>query len=455
MSQTCFRTLRKKRMGYACGITGLTLILYLSLFQDFSLAKELVLNTYTLDSIIHYALQNNPRIRISGKDIETELYGIDAARSERMPKLDFGSGAVRYRYPSPLTPISGPLGPGADFPDFERNVYDTGLFVRLPLFKGGRLYRGVRIAEMKKAVAEDTYTVNKQELVYNLSSVYYKIAQLEKLLAANEASVRQLETHRKNVELFLKAGTVPPLDLLKTEVELSHAKENRLLVKNSLDSAYELLKTLMGIDDTERKISIVHMAPSPDTLPDVEGSIGKALCQRPDYKAVEKKKMISEERIKVAQGKRFPDIYAAGEYTGRAGDSLAFKENWNVGVRLVVPVFDGGLIRSEVDKERNELEKVKEEERLLRLIIAREVRDAHLNIANAKERIDVTEKAIASARENLRVELLKYDTGAGTSTDVIDARTALLRAETEYYQALYDKEAAVAYLKKAIGEDNY
>ena len=455
MSQACSGALRKRRMRYTYGIVFFTFIVYLFLFQGSSLAEEPVLSTYTLDSIIRYALKNNPRIRMSGKDIETELYGIDAAKAERMPRIDFGSGAFRYRYPSPLTPISGPLGPDADFPDFERNVYDTGLSFKLPLFKGGRLYRGVRIAEMKKAVAEDTYTVNKQELVYNLSSVYYKIAQLEKLLTANEASVRQLETHKKNVELFLKAGTVPPLDLLKTEVELSHARENRLLVRNSLESAYELLKTLMGIDDMERTISIAHGGASPNVLPSVEDSISKAFAQRPDYKAVEKKKMIIEEQIKVAQGKRFPDIYATGEYIGRAGDRLAFKENWNVGVRLVIPVFDGGLIRSEIDKERNELEKVREEERMLRLAITREIRDAHLNVANAKERIEVTEKIIASARENLRVELLKYDTGAGTSTDVIDARTALLRAETEYYQAIYDKEAALAYLKKAVGEDNY
>ncbi|OPY76689.1 MAG: Outer membrane protein TolC precursor [Syntrophorhabdus sp. PtaU1.Bin058] len=455
MKQACPGTLRKKRMRYAYGIMCLAFIVYLSLFCGSSFAEEPAPNAYTLDSIIRYALRNNPRIRMSGKDIEAEVYGLDAAKAERMPKLDLGSGAFRYRYPTPLTPIYGPLGPDADLPDFERNVYDTGLSFRLPLFKGGRLYRGVRIAEMKKAVAEDTYTVNKQELVYNLSSVYYKIAQLEKLLTANEASVRQLETHKKNVELFLKAGTVPSLDLLKAEVELSHARENRLLVKNSLDSAYELLKTLMGIDDMERTISIAHGTPSPDILPAVEDSIGKAFAQRPDYKAVEKKKIIGEERIKVAQGKRFPDIYATGEYTGRAGDRLAFKENWNVGVRLIVPVFDGGLIRSEIDKERNELEKVREEERMLRLTIIREIRDAHLNIANAKERIEVTEKAIASAQENLRVELLKYDTGAGTSTDVIDARTALLRAETEYYQAIYDKEAAFAYLRKAVGEDNY
>ncbi len=53
------------------------------------------------------------------------------------------------------------------------------------------------------------------------------------------------------------------------------------------------------------------------------------------------------------------------------------------------------------------------------------------------------------------MEKLKYNTGAGTSTDVIDAQTVLLRAETDHYQALFDREIAFAYLKKAIGEDEY
>ena len=55
----------------------------------------------------------------------------------------------------------------------------------------------------------------------------------------------------------------------------------------------------------------------------------------------------------------------------------------------------------------------------------------------------------------MRIEVLRYDTGGGTSTDVIDAQTALLRAETDNYQALFDRETALAYLKKAVGEDEY
>lgn len=411
---------------------------------------------FTLAAVIDYALKKNPGLRISDKDVIAETYGIDKAKAEMMPRIDFGSGAARYRYAAPLTPIviSGPVGPGTDFPDFERNIYDVGGYFRFPIFKGGRLVRGVQVAEMKRSVAQDNYSTTKQDLVYNLASVFYKISQLERLLEANEATVKQLEAHKRNVESYLRAGTVPKLDLLKADVELSHAQERRLFVKNSLESTYELLKTLMGIDDMSSKIAI-DPGPQPKETamaPELDESIRKAFSQRPEYIAVMKKKKISEEKVKIAWGKRLPDVYAAGEYSGRSGDSLSFKENWSFGLKMVLPVFDGGLIRSEIDKERNELERVKEEERLLRIAIAREVRDAHLGIANAEERIAVTGKAIESAKESLRVELLKYDAGSGMGTDVIDAQTALLRAETDLYQALYDKETALALLRKATGE---
>jgi outer membrane protein len=414
-------------------------------------------NKYTLSMLIKYAMKNNPRIRIAAKDIEAEIYGIDLARADRMLKIDGVSGITRYRYDTPLTPIviQPPIGPGTDFPLFRSTIWDAGISFRLPLFRGGRLFRGVNVAEMKKTVAEDNYRMSKQELVYNISSVYYKIAQLEKLLLANDASVKQLEVHKGNVEIYLKTGVAPRLDLLKTDVELSHAKENRLLVKNNLAGAYEFLKNLMGMDDMDVRISIVHEKPADISYPDLTESMDMALLRRPDYKAVAKKRLISEERIKIAEGRRLPDIFVAGQYGGAAGSDTGFRENWYYGVKLTIPIMDGGSIRSEINREKVQLEKAREEERFLKLAIIREVRDAHMSIANVKERIEVTQKAIESARENLRVELLKYDTGAGMSQDVIDAQTALLRAETDYYQAFFDRETAIAYLSKAIGEDRY
>ncbi len=410
---------------------------------------------YTLSMIIDYAIKNNPRIRIAAKDIEAGKYGIDFARSERMLKIDGGSGITMYRYDMPLYPIviEPPIGPGTDFPLFRRTILDAGFSFKLPLFRGGRLFREVNIAELKKSAAEDIYRMNKQELIYNISSTYYKIAQLEKLLVVNDASIKQIEAHKRNVEFYLKAGVVPKLDLLKTDVELAHAMERKLISENYLDTAYGFLKTLMGMDDIDIKIKIISEDVQRRTYPDLSESMEMALSCRPDYKAIVKKRIISEERVKIAEGRRLPDISLAGQYGGASGIDTGFRENWYYGLRLTLPILDGGSIRSAIEKEKIQLDKAREEERSLKHVIAREVRDAYLGILNAEERVEVANKGIESAVENLRVELLKYDTGAGMSQDVIDAQTVLLRAETDRFQAIFDREISVAFLMKAIGKD--
>lgn len=64
-----------------------------------------------------------------------------------MPRLDFNGGATRYRYASPITPISGSPLEGADFPKFDKSIYDFGVSFTLPIYRGGRLDAGVTIAE--------------------------------------------------------------------------------------------------------------------------------------------------------------------------------------------------------------------------------------------------------------------------------------------------------------------
>jgi outer membrane protein len=411
--------------------------------------------TFDLQSAIGFALKNNPTLRSVQRTIDTEKYGIDAARSERWPRIDFGAGVTRYKYPTPLTPIviTPPITTLAtDLPDFERTIYDGSVSFRLALFRGGRIVRNIRIAETRKAVAQDNYSGAQQDLIYNVTSVYYKILQLQNLTTSQEASLKQLETHRANVEDFLRAGSVARIDLLRAETELAHGQDNLLIVRNNVASAMELLKTLLGIDEPGVHISLTQEPPVVAALPSEDDAMRTAIEQRADYRAAAKKERIARERIKIAGAKHLPDVYGAGEYSKRAGETTDFKENWYLGLRLAFPLFDGGLIRSEINREKTELEKVKEEERALRLSITREVKDAFLTVVSADERVAVAEKAIASAREAARIERLKYETGAGTSTDVLDAQTALLRAETDSYQAAYDRVVGRALLKKTMGE---
>lgn len=426
-------------------------LLGIAMLSNFAFADEKT--SYTLREAVQYALKNNPAIRQGEYDIKIEAYSINAAMARKMPRVDFKGGLTNYRYASPVTPISGFPEGASGFPEFDRTIYDMGVTFNLPLYMGGRLNREVRIAEIRKEAAVDMFDAGRQELIYNITSIYHKIYQLEKLLEANKASVKQLEAHMDVVELFLKAGTVPVVELLKTEVELAHARQNVIVVRNSLDGVYELLKNLMGIDDVNGKITIKHDLNPDDKYPDFNEAVNRAFSQRPDYQAVLKMQNMAEERVKLAEGKRFPGVYMSGEYYKRSGAGFDFRENWNIGIRFSLPIFDGGLIRAEINREKRIAEKTAEDVRALRLEIIREIKDAYINIENADKRIEVAKKAIEAARENLRIEMLKYEIGAGTSTDVIDARTAMLRAETDYYQAVYDKRMAIVSLRKAVGDD--
>lgn len=409
----------------------------------------------TLPEAIELALKNNPRIRSVGKDIETEVYNLRAAKAERMPKIDLTSGVTRYRYPMPLTPIviESPSAVGLKIPRFEQTIYDAGAILRLPLYRGGRLQRNVAVAELRKAIAEDNLVFGREDLIYNVSSVYHKVLQLERLQATSESTVKQFEAHRHDVESLYRAGSVAYLDLVKTDVELGHAVQNRLQAENDLESAYELLRTLIGSEDAEWRPVLRTPVTEEPVCSAIAECRQKAFRQRADLKALQKRLRIGEQRVKIAQGKYYPDVSLAGEYIDRSGTDLEYKENWDVGVRMSVPIFDGGLIGAEVAREKNELAKLKEEQRALNLTIQREVKDAVLTLENARARLLVAQTAVVSAKENVRVEGLKYRAGSATNTDVIDAHTALERAETDLSQSIFERDTASAALRRAVGGD--
>jgi outer membrane protein len=84
-------------------------------------------------------------------------------------------------------------------------------------------------------------------------------------------------------------------------------------------------------------------------------------------------------------------------------------------------------------------------------LIRLEVRQAFLDLGKAEKNIDAAESALKTAREAYRQAKAGYRAGEGTNTDVLDARTALSRAEANHTQALFDHNVALAALHRAVG----
>jgi len=261
-----------------------------------------------------------------------------------------------------------------------------------------------------------------------------------------------MELHKDISYKFYNEGITPKIDLIKAEVELSRTKENLLSVSNSLKICYEILKEFMGIDDFNLNIKLKENYLKSFDL-NIEKATEEGQKNRLEIKEIKKEMDLVEKKILFLKGKMRPDIFISQDFYLSTGNDFDFNNNWAISLKLQLPLFEGGKTDFEIKKEEIELEKLKEEERAVKNQIEREVREAFLNLENSRVKIDVLKGAVEEAKENLRIEQLLYEEGSNTSKDVIDAENFLLKTETSYLNALYEKEISTLDLFKAMGFD--
>ncbi|BBO66392.1 hypothetical protein DSCA_03220 [Desulfosarcina alkanivorans] len=100
-------------------------------------------------------------------------------------------------------------------------------------------------------------------------------------------------------------------------------------------------------------------------------------------------------------------------------------------------------VRSQQEQTRIQRDKMTDHIRL-------EIRRAFLDLGKAEKNIEAAESALKSAMEAYRQARSGYRAGEGTNTYVLDASTALSRAEANHTQAISDYNIALAALNNAV-----
>jgi len=89
--------------------------------------------------------------------------------------------------------------------------------------------------------------------------------------------------------------------------------------------------------------------------------------------------------------------------------------------------------------------------RKIELQVGLDVETSLLDVTSSVKRVRANEKAVEQAKESLRIEQQKYSYAKGSVTDVLDAQSALLQAETNHSRALADYQIARARLELSTG----
>jgi outer membrane protein TolC len=431
--------------------------------QPFPAKEEILPEPLTLERSLEIALKNNPEVAATLWDVSAAGAKVDQAKATRWPTLTYEGNYLRYLNTRPLFEARY-NGERRLFTDL---ISRGDVILKLPLFTGGRIINEIKAAELFRLAEENRLSRTRDELVFNVSSTFYSILSQEKVIDSVKFSLQAMQEQRQKMAKMVEVAKAARVDLLRTEVRVADLQQSLEKETNLLEIQKRLLANLMGLDFEKAKLKFAGKLTFEKLGYRAEQLVPRALEQRPDFLAAKERLKSQARRVDVARAGHYPNVNLVGAY-GYRGTGFAdvfddrdpknatnrgpfYDDDGSVGVTLTLPLFEGGRITAKVREELAVLAAAQERLRKLNLQVRQEVETAILDVDSSSERVKATEKAIEQARESLRIETLKYNLGAGTITDVLDAQTALLLTETTYYRVLADFRTALARLKLAVG----
>ncbi len=132
-----------------------------------------------------------------------------------------------------------------------------------------------------------------------------------------------------------------------------------------------------------------------------------------------------------------------------------YATRWQGSVALSLPIFDGLAIEGNMRSAKGALLEAEADRRQEERNVAVEVQQAWLDLREAVERISVAKEGLASAEEDYKFSKGRYELGAGTILDLLNAQVSLEQARRSHVDALVDAKVAEADLERAIGERRY
>jgi len=412
----------------------------------------------TLRECIRIGLKQNLKLKASRFSIERAKYVAKAAHADFFPKFKLQGtyqwidNPIKIDIPEITihTPMGSIVSPHTIVSETARNSGILTTSVVQPIFTGGALTEHYILARLEKKNKENTYLKNKQNLIEAIKLAYFNLTKAQKIHFLALKFVKQLAAHLKTAKAFLDENIIPLNDYLQAKVTLSNARLNVIKAKNARKIAQSYLNLILNRD--------INLPIRPETMFPVHALSNPlpfyqemAMTARPDLKAAITRVEQSRAAVRLAKSRYYPQVALSMNYRDLSDESLE-NDSASVLVTAKWSIFEWNKRKWEVNTQRAKLEQAILMESLLKQQILNEVKTAYLNAAESFKRIETIKDSVEQARENMRINNLRYNEQVATSTDVIDAQTLLLRTEVNLTIARIDYLKALAGLERAIGK---
>ncbi|HTR51424.1 MAG TPA: TolC family protein [Kofleriaceae bacterium] len=403
----------------------------------------------SLHEAIDVSLSENPDIAIAKETVRGAGARVSGAKAHALPLLTVDSAASYYRHSYSLE--FGSLG---SFTLHQQQVSATNVTLAQPLTGLAYLSELVGSAQQDADATRADYDKTRLDTAYRTADAYLRVLEARATADLAHRSVADIQSELDRAIQLRQAETYTDIDVLRFRSAKAAADRDALRADTTAAQALARLAVQLGLHDG----AAIDVADDlPETPPQIamtlDAALTRALSARPELHAARDRIDSANHARRAAREKYLPNISAVGVWTHLTGvQPFQPEDEEYLGLRIQWNIWDWGATHDAVTDAEVTQNRAMLSANALVDQVRLDVRQRWLDARAAFDSLPAARTQQQAAEEALRLQKVRFEAGAATTTDVLDSETDARRARLVFAVARYDYYLSLVALARAMGD---
>ena len=400
----------------------------------------------SVQDCIDMALENNIELKNSQleidkakatkKEAQTAYYPTVTAQAVAFdalnPMISFGiddidNAQVRQILYSLYAEYGANLGIDKEY-SFVQNGVILNAMAMEPIYAGGRIRNGNKLAKLGIEAAEYQSKVKEDEVRLQTETIYWQIVALQEKNATLDLLDRLLDTLDKDLSGAIEAGLAMPTDQYKLRVKQNESQLNRKKLNDGITLLKMLLAQHIGADwQTMTLTDTLGLETEPSAYYQIAEN---AVASRNESHLLDLSLKAEDLKKKMTLGEALPSLMVGGSANYHTVLENT-KPNAMVFAMLQIPITDWHKTSYKLKKHDLDAETAENTRRDLTEKMKLQTNQAWFNLEQSWLRITMAQTALSDAEANLKITEDYYEAGLVALSDVLEAQTLLKQSRDE------------------------
>lgn len=412
----------------------------------------------TLQEAIALAYRTNPTLLAQRANQRALDETIVQARAGLRPNISL-SGTTSYTRTDSPSGVQMIDSDGDGIPDLpiatggvsESESGSASVSLSQTVWSAGRIAHGVTAAEANILAGRENLRNVEQQVLVSVIQAYADVIRDVEILRVRQDNLGVLQRQLEEASARFEVGEITRTDVAQAEARLAQSDADLAGARAQLSVSRAAYAAVVG-----QAPGTLEAMPALPALPaDFEGALDIALVENPTVRAAEFSLRVAEARVASARAEYLPSARLSASYGGSTNDlsrfDLADRTSFQASATISVPLFTGGLNRSQVAQALEQSNAAQIGVEGQRRAVLQSISGAYAQLASARSSLQAGQEAVRAASVAAEGVRQEAQVGLRTTLDVLNQELELRSAQVALAGARRNEHVAHAQLLAAMG----